>query len=79
MLNYSIPGKVQKLKDKQFGKIPTFYPHNNPPAVVKTGIQHYKTYTIQKAYTGESFFWGLMPQPGDLIEFKFKDPVVLKR
>lgn len=75
----SLRGKVQKLKDKQFGKIPTFYPHNNPPAVVKTGIQHYKTYTIQKAYTGESFFWGLMPQPGDLIEFKFKDPVVLKR
>ncbi|XP_029728207.1 alpha-1,3-mannosyl-glycoprotein 4-beta-N-acetylglucosaminyltransferase A isoform X2 [Aedes albopictus] len=75
----SLKGKVQKLKDKQFGKIPTFYPHNNPPAVVKTGIQHYKTYTIQKAYTGESFFWGLMPQPGDLIEFKFKDPVALKR
>lgn len=75
----SLKGKVQKLKDKQFGKIPTFYPHNNPPAVVKTGIQHYKTYTIQKAYTGESFFWGLMPQPGDLIEFKFKEPVVLKR
>lgn len=75
----SLRGKVQKLKDKQFGKIPTFYPHNNPPAVVKTGIQHYKTYTIQKAYTGESFFWGLMPQPGDLIEFKFKDPIVLKR
>lgn len=76
----SLKGKVQKLKDKQFGKISTFYPHNNnPPAVVKTGIQHYKTYTLQKAYTGESFFWGLMPQPGDLIEFKFKEPVVLKR
>lgn len=75
----SLKGKVQKLKDKQFGKIPTFYPHNNPSAVVKTGIQHYKTYTLQKAYTGESFFWGLMPQPGDLIEIKFKEPVVLKR
>lgn len=75
----SLKGKVQKLKDKQFGKIPTFYPHKNPPASVKTGIQHYKTYTLQKAYSGESFFWGLMPQPGDLIEFKFKDPVVLKR
>ncbi|XP_055637987.1 alpha-1,3-mannosyl-glycoprotein 4-beta-N-acetylglucosaminyltransferase B [Toxorhynchites rutilus septentrionalis] len=75
----SLKGKVQKLKDKQFGKIPTFYPHNNPPALVKTGIQHYRTYTIQKAYTGESFFWGLMPQPGDLIEFKFKQPVTLKR
>lgn len=75
----SLKGKVQKLKDKQFGKIPTFYPHNNPSAVVKTGIQHYKTYTLQKAYTGESFFWGLMPQPGDLIEIKFKEPVLLKR
>ncbi|XP_058455473.1 alpha-1,3-mannosyl-glycoprotein 4-beta-N-acetylglucosaminyltransferase A isoform X2 [Malaya genurostris] len=75
----SLKGKVQKLKDKQFGKIPTFHPHNNPPAIVKTGIQHYKSYSIAKAYTGESFFWGLMPQPGDLIEFKFKEPVVLKR
>ncbi|XP_055598012.1 alpha-1,3-mannosyl-glycoprotein 4-beta-N-acetylglucosaminyltransferase B [Uranotaenia lowii] len=75
----SLKGKVQKLKDKQFGKIPTFYPHKNPPAVVKTGIQHYKAYTLQKAYTGESFFWGLMPQLGDLIEIKFKESVALKR
>ncbi|XP_055540347.1 alpha-1,3-mannosyl-glycoprotein 4-beta-N-acetylglucosaminyltransferase A-like isoform X2 [Wyeomyia smithii] len=75
----SLKGKVQKLKDKQFGKIPNFYPHNNPPAVVKTGIQHYKSYTLQKAYIGESFFWGLMPQPGDLIEFKFNNPVEIQR
>lgn len=75
----SLKGKVQKLKDRQFGKIPAYYPHRNPPAVVKTGIQHYKTYTAQKAYLGESFFWGIMPQPGDLIEFKFKDSLQLKR
>uniref|UniRef100_A0A182WM84 Alpha-1,3-mannosyl-glycoprotein 4-beta-N-acetylglucosaminyltransferase A n=1 Tax=Anopheles minimus TaxID=112268 RepID=A0A182WM84_9DIPT len=75
----SLRGKVQKLKDKQFGKIPNFHPHRNPPAVVRTGIQPYKSYTLQKAYSGDSFFWGLMPQPGDLIEFKFKQPTTVRR
>ncbi|ETN59510.1 n-acetylglucosaminyltransferase vi [Anopheles darlingi] len=75
----SLRGKVQKLKDKQFGKIPNFYPHRNPPAVVRSGIQPYKSYTLQKAYKGDSFFWGLMPQPGDLIEFLFKQPTTVRR
>ncbi|XP_035793734.1 alpha-1,3-mannosyl-glycoprotein 4-beta-N-acetylglucosaminyltransferase B-like isoform X2 [Anopheles albimanus] len=75
----SLRGKVQKLKDKQFGKIPNFYPHRNPPALVRSGIQPYKSYTLQKAYTGDSFFWGLMPQPGDLIEFLFKQPTIVRR
>lgn len=75
----SLKGKVQKLKDKQFGKVPAFYPHSNPPAVVKTPIAHYKMHTLRRAYAGETFFWGLLPQPGDFIEFKFKNPILLKR
>lgn len=75
----SLKGKVQKLKDKQFGKIPAFYPHNNPAATVKTGITPYKGHTIQRAYLGESFFWGLLPQPGDLIEFIFNKPYNLRK
>ncbi|XP_058060465.1 alpha-1,3-mannosyl-glycoprotein 4-beta-N-acetylglucosaminyltransferase A [Anopheles bellator] len=75
----SLRGKVQKLKDKQFGKIPNFHPHRNPPANVRSGIQPYKSYTLQKAYAGDSFFWGLMPQPGDLIEFRFKQPTIVRR
>lgn len=75
----SLKGKVQKLKDKQFGKIPTFYPHTNPPATIKSPINPYKSHTIQRAYAGESFFWGLLPQPGDYVEFIFLQPYNLRR
>lgn len=75
----SLKGKVQKLKDKQFGKIPTFYPHTNPPATIKSPINPYKSHTLQRAYAGESFFWGLLPQPGDYVEFIFLQPYNLRR
>ncbi|XP_012279449.1 alpha-1,3-mannosyl-glycoprotein 4-beta-N-acetylglucosaminyltransferase B [Orussus abietinus] len=75
----SLKGKVQKLKDKQFGKITLFYGHENPEATVETQIKPYKQYTLAKAYKGESFFWGLLPQPGDRLRFKFKHPIFIKR
>ena len=76
----SLKGKVQKLKDKQFGKIPAFYPHKtNPPAVVVTQISPYKTHSLARAYTGETFFWGLLPQTGDFMEFKFIHATSVKR
>lgn len=59
--------------------MPGFYPHKNPPASVKTPIAPYKTYTIERAYMGQTFFWGLLPQPGDLIEFVFHEPYNLRR
>lgn len=76
----SLKGKVQKLKDKNFGKIPQFYAHkSNPVATVKTQIVAYKTHTLARAYTGETFFWGLLPQPGDFLEFIFEEPTVIKK
>ncbi|KOX78301.1 Alpha-1,3-mannosyl-glycoprotein 4-beta-N-acetylglucosaminyltransferase B [Melipona quadrifasciata] len=75
----SLKGKVQKLKDKQFGKITLYYAHENPEAIVETQIKPYKQYTLQKAYKGESFFWGLLPQPGDHLKFKFFHPIFIKR
>ncbi|XP_015602515.1 alpha-1,3-mannosyl-glycoprotein 4-beta-N-acetylglucosaminyltransferase B [Cephus cinctus] len=75
----SLKGKVQKLKDKQFGKITLYYGHDNPDATVETHIKPYKQYTLQKAYKGESFFWGLLPQPGDHLRFKFTQPIFIKR
>ncbi|KAK4288346.1 hypothetical protein Pmani_038619 [Petrolisthes manimaculis] len=74
----SLKGKVQKLKDKQFGKIQLYFPHENPPAVVETNIKPYKTYTLQRAYKGESYFWGLLPQQGDTLLLRFQPPVSLK-
>jgi len=74
----SLKGKVQKLKDKQFGKLPLFIPHKNPSAQVTSPIKAYKQFTIKRAYAGETFFWGLMPQAGDVIIFDFVQPVKLQ-
>ena len=41
-------------------------------------IKAYKQYTINRAYKGETFFWGLMPQAGDTIVFEFDEPVKVK-
>lgn len=67
------------FKDKQYGKITTYYAHNNPDASVETQITPYKQYTLGKAYRGESFFWGLLPQPGDYLKFKFVHPIFIKK
>lgn len=77
----SLKGKVQKLKDKQFGsKVPAFYAHtHNPPALVKSNIAPYKNYLLKRAYRGETYFWGLLPQPGDLVQFIFEQPTSLRR
>ncbi|XP_046391685.1 alpha-1,3-mannosyl-glycoprotein 4-beta-N-acetylglucosaminyltransferase B [Ischnura elegans] len=78
----SLKGKVQKLKDRHFGKVPLFFPHasQNPPATVDGGrMKAYRRYTLSRAYAGETFFWGLLPQPGDTLTFKFTPPVQLKR
>lgn len=75
----SLKGKVQKLKDKQFGKVKLFFPHINPGAIVLSEIKAYKQYTLKRAYQGETFFWGLLPQPGDHLFFKFNNPVNITR
>lgn len=76
----SLKGKVQKLKDEYFGStVPTFYAHpHNPPAQVKSSIAAYKNYQLNRAYKGETYFWGLLPQPGDFVQFIFDKPTVLK-
>ncbi|XP_037943157.1 alpha-1,3-mannosyl-glycoprotein 4-beta-N-acetylglucosaminyltransferase B-like [Teleopsis dalmanni] len=77
----SLKGKVQKLKDKQFGwKVPTFFAHpHNPPATVKSNIAPYKNYLLKRAYRGETYFWGLLPQPGDIVQFIFEKPTQIRR
>lgn len=44
----SLKGKIQNLKDTQFGEITTFYPHkDNPPAAIKTQMKSYGGYTLE--------------------------------
>ncbi|XP_034242339.1 alpha-1,3-mannosyl-glycoprotein 4-beta-N-acetylglucosaminyltransferase B-like isoform X2 [Thrips palmi] len=75
----SLRGKIQNLKDTQFGKLPLFFPHDNPPADVESDIAPYQQHTLLEAYMGRSYFWGLSPQPGNTLTFRFKTPVFIKR
>ena len=70
----SLKGKVQKLKDKQFGRISMFVPHTNPTAKIDTKIKHYKAFSMTRAYNGETFYWGLVPQSGDTIVIHLTPP-----
>ncbi|XP_077302063.1 alpha-1,3-mannosyl-glycoprotein 4-beta-N-acetylglucosaminyltransferase a isoform X2 [Arctopsyche grandis] len=76
----SLKGKVQRLKDKQFGKVSLFFPHVNPPLASATSdIRTYKHYTLSRAYMGETYFWGLFAQQGDHLTFTFRNPITLTR
>ncbi|KAI8508787.1 Alpha-1,3-mannosyl-glycoprotein 4-beta-N-acetylglucosaminyltransferase B [Branchiostoma belcheri] len=75
----SLKGKIQKLKDKDFGKQPLHRAHTNPPADVSTTLEVYQKYTLEKCYLGENFFWGLTPTKGDTIVFSFHSPIVIEK
>ena len=75
----SLKGKVQKLKDKYFGKASLHKAHTNPNAEISTTLKPYQRYTIDRAYYGETFFWALFPQPGDTITFNFNPPIVIEK
>ncbi|XP_068631065.1 alpha-1,3-mannosyl-glycoprotein 4-beta-N-acetylglucosaminyltransferase A-like isoform X2 [Battus philenor] len=75
----SLKGKIQKVKDSQFGAVPTFYPHVNPLLeFMRTDIQEQGEHTLKKAYEGETFFWGIKPKKNDLVEFWFDKPIFIK-
>lgn len=74
----SLKGKVQKLKDRHFGKVALHVGHSNPTAVVSTTLKAYKNYNIARAYLGATFFWSLLPQKGDNITFRFTPPIRLE-
>jgi len=74
----SLNGKVQKLKDRQFGKLELFTRHDNPDARVESTIKHYGRFSLEKAYRGKTYFWGLAPEAGDTVAFYFPTPINLK-
>ena len=40
-----------------------------------SSIKSYNLFTIERAYRGETFFWGLTPRAGDTILFEFEKPL----
>ncbi|KAM7417083.1 hypothetical protein PAMA_016948 [Pampus argenteus] len=74
-LHSSLPGKLQHLKDKDFGKQTLYRPHSNPAAELNSSLKHYQQHSLTRAYKGEDFFWALTPVKGDFILFKFLQPL----
>uniref|UniRef100_A0A8D3DFC7 Alpha-1,3-mannosyl-glycoprotein 4-beta-N-acetylglucosaminyltransferase B n=1 Tax=Scophthalmus maximus TaxID=52904 RepID=A0A8D3DFC7_SCOMX len=75
----SLAGKIQKLKDKDFGKQTLHKGHANPLAEVTTSLKTYQHFTLEKAYLGEDFFWAFTPVAGDFIRIRFFTPVRIER
>ncbi|XP_074865393.1 alpha-1,3-mannosyl-glycoprotein 4-beta-N-acetylglucosaminyltransferase B isoform X2 [Carettochelys insculpta] len=71
----SLAGKIQKLKDKDFGKQALRKEHVNPPAEVSTSLKTYQHFTLEKAYLREDFFWAFTPMAGDFVRFRFFKPL----
>lgn len=76
----SLRGKVQKLRDRAFGKLTLFVGHkDNPTAEASTTLHNYKKFSIDRAYAGETYFWAMAPSMGDSVSFDFKPPVPLSK
>ncbi|XP_027508498.1 alpha-1,3-mannosyl-glycoprotein 4-beta-N-acetylglucosaminyltransferase-like protein MGAT4D [Corapipo altera] len=78
-IHSSLAGKIQNLKDKDFGKNVLHKAHKNPPAKVDTSLRIYQQYTLEKIYKGEDFFWASAPVAGDYIRFTFLNPLKVEK
>ncbi|XP_064413619.1 alpha-1,3-mannosyl-glycoprotein 4-beta-N-acetylglucosaminyltransferase A [Latimeria chalumnae] len=74
-LHSSLPGKIQKLTDKDFLKPLLHKIHVNPPAEVSSTLKVYQDHTLEKTYLGVDFFWAITPLAGDYILLKFDKPI----
>ncbi|KFP87717.1 Alpha-1,3-mannosyl-glycoprotein 4-beta-N-acetylglucosaminyltransferase B, partial [Apaloderma vittatum] len=78
-IHSSLAGKIQNLKDKDFGQNVLHKAHNNPPATVDTSLRVYQQYTLEKVYTGKDYFWASAPVAGDYLSFTFLNPLKVEK
>ncbi|NWW73589.1 MGT4B acetylglucosaminyltransferase, partial [Climacteris rufus] len=78
-LHSSLAGKIQNLKDEDFGKNILHKVHDNPPAKVDTSLRIYQQYTLEKVYKGQDCFWASAPVAGDYIRFTFLNPLKVEK
>ncbi|NWZ27226.1 MGT4B acetylglucosaminyltransferase, partial [Asarcornis scutulata] len=78
-IHSSLSGKIQNLKDKDFGSNVLYKAHNNPPAKVYTSLKAYQQYTLEKIYEGKDYFWASAPVAGDYIRFTFLKPLKVEK
>ena len=71
--NYSIfQGEGSEAEGPAVRTGQLFVPHKNPSASIESPIKHYKHHSLVRAYQGDTFFWGLVPQAGDAITISFE-------
>lgn len=77
----SLNGKVQPLTDDNFKDKLVYEQHKNPDADLNSSLRTYSTYTLEKCYKGENFYWAFNEKKNktDFINFKFKQPFLLKQ
>uniref|UniRef100_A0A915PLT8 Alpha-1,3-mannosyl-glycoprotein 4-beta-N-acetylglucosaminyltransferase A n=1 Tax=Setaria digitata TaxID=48799 RepID=A0A915PLT8_9BILA len=74
----SLAGKVQKLRERDFGKAELYIPHrDNPPAKITTTLKTYMLFDIENAYSGSNYYWALAPVAQDYILFEFYSAITL--
>ncbi|NXH10201.1 MGT4B acetylglucosaminyltransferase, partial [Bucco capensis] len=78
-IHSSLAGKIQNLKDRDFGKNVLHKAHNNPPAKLETSLRTYQQYTLEKLYEGKDWFWATAPVAGDYILFIFLNPLKVEK
>ncbi|NXK56049.1 MGT4B acetylglucosaminyltransferase, partial [Chauna torquata] len=78
-IHSSLSGKIQNLKDKDFGRNVLHKAHNNPPAKVDTSLTIYQQYNLEKVYKGKDYFWASAPVAGDYISFIFLKPLKVEK
>ncbi|KAM6999659.1 alpha-1,3-mannosyl-glycoprotein 4-beta-N-acetylglucosaminyltransferase B [Tautogolabrus adspersus] len=78
-LHSSLAGKLQHLKDKDFGGQTLFQAHKNPPAALSSSLKHYQQHSLERVYKGGDFFWALTPVKHDYILFNFSQPINISR
>ncbi|XP_035182212.1 alpha-1,3-mannosyl-glycoprotein 4-beta-N-acetylglucosaminyltransferase-like protein MGAT4D isoform X1 [Oxyura jamaicensis] len=78
-IHSSLSGKIQNLKDKDFGSNVLYKAHNNPPAKVYTSLNVYQQHTLEKVYEGKDYFWASAPVAGDYIRLTFLKPLKVEK
>ncbi|MCP9265752.1 Alpha-1,3-mannosyl-glycoprotein 4-beta-N-acetylglucosaminyltransferase A [Dirofilaria immitis] len=74
----SLAGKVQKLREGDFGKAHLYIPHrDNPPAKITTTLKTYMLFDIENAYIGSNYYWAFAPVAQDYILFEFYSAITL--
>ncbi|CAH0402112.1 unnamed protein product [Chilo suppressalis] len=76
----TLKGKIQRVEESRFITGPTYYAYANPPLKrIICNIESMPGHTIQMAYYGKSYFLGVRPDYGSVIEFWFEKPTIIKR